>query len=70
MLAAMILGQSLNNDEKPIYGCWLQGVAWRFTVLKNLDYSVSRSFDATNPDELIQIVFILRKLKKILLDNG
>jgi hypothetical protein len=25
MLAAMILAQELNQDGKPVYGCWLQG---------------------------------------------
>lgn len=67
MLAAMILAQEFNHDQKPLYGCWIQGRVWQFTVLNGKDYCVSRSFDATNPDALLQIVFILRKLKELIL---
>lgn len=67
MLAAMILAQELNKDDKALYGGWIQGKIWYFTVLNGLDYSVSRTFDATDPDDLNQIVFILRKLKNIIL---
>lgn len=67
MLAAMLLAQELNQNGKPIYGCWLQGKNWNFTVLHGLDYCVSHQFDATKPTELMQIVFILRKLKELIL---
>ncbi|MBB3842250.1 hypothetical protein FHS57_006281 [Runella defluvii] len=72
MLAAMILAQNLNKNNKenslrPIYGCWIQGRVWQFTVLNGKEYCVSRSFDATDPEALLQIVFILRKLKELIL---
>jgi hypothetical protein len=67
MLAAMILSQQINNDGKPLYGCWLQGKNWNFTVLQGNEYCVSHQFDATNADELMQIVFIIRKLKELIL---
>lgn len=67
MLAAMLLAQELNQDNKPIYGCWLQGKNWNFTVLHGLDYCVSQQFDATKQGELAQIVFVLRKLKALIL---
>jgi hypothetical protein len=69
MLAAMILAQELNQDGKPIYGCWLQGKVWNFTTLIGRDYCVSRLYDATNPEDLRQIVFILRKLKDLILNR-
>ena len=69
MLAAMILAQELNQDSAPLYGCWLQGKNWNFTVLIKQDYCVSRQFDATNPHDLVQLVFILRKLKKLILER-
>jgi hypothetical protein len=69
MLAAMILGQDLNADSKPIYGSWVQGANWRFTVLKGTDYCVSKTYDATDAIELLEIVFILKRLKLLILNN-
>jgi hypothetical protein len=67
MLAAMLLAQEMNKDEKPLYGCWLQGKNWNFTTLIGKEYCVSRQFDATQIPDLHQIVFILRKLKTLIL---
>jgi len=67
MLAAMILAQDMNQDSLPMYGCWLQGKNWYFTVLNGVEYCVSRQFDATREPDLLQIVFILRKLKALIL---
>ncbi len=69
MLAAMILAQELNQDGKPLYGCWLQGKVWNFTTLIGRDYCVSRLYDATDMEDLHQIVFILRKLKELILNR-
>jgi hypothetical protein len=69
MLAAMILSQDLNADGKPLYGSWVQGANWRFTVLKGTEYCVSRTYDATDELELPQIVFILKRLKLLILNN-
>jgi hypothetical protein len=69
MLAAMILAQELNQDNKPLYGCWLQGRIWHFTVLNGSEYCVSHPLDASSSEDLHQIVFILRKLKELILNR-
>jgi hypothetical protein len=69
MLSAMLLAQDLNNDNKPMYGCWLQGKFWNFTTLIGRDYCVSKTYDATDMEDLHQIVFILRKLKDLILNR-
>jgi hypothetical protein len=69
MLAAMVLAQELNQDGKPLYGCWLQGRIWHFTVLNGSEYCVSRPFNASGQEDLHQIVFILRKLKDLILNR-
>ncbi len=69
MLAAMILAQELNKDGKPLYGCWLQGKFWNFTTLVAKDYCVSKTYDATDIEDLHQIIFILRKLKALILSR-
>lgn len=67
MLAAMILSQALNQDNNPLYGSWIQGRFWYFTTLVNKDYCVSKPFDATNPDNLLQIIQILHRLKELIM---
>lgn len=67
MLTAMIIAQEINQDQQPLYGCWIVGSNWHFTVLNGTDYCVSRQFDATQEQDLLQIVFILRKLKELIL---
>jgi hypothetical protein len=69
MLAAMILSQELNQKTEPLYGSWIQGRFWYFTTLNQKDYCVSKPFDATDPNDLLQIVFILRKLKDLILNR-
>ena len=69
MLAAMILSQDKNQDAKPLYGSWIQGRFWYFTTLLGKDYCVSKPFDATDPNAVVQIVFILRQLKELILNR-
>jgi hypothetical protein len=69
MLAAMVLAQELNKSNQPLYGSWIQGKTWHFTVLHNKDYCVSQAFDAADKNDLYQIVFILSHLKSMILSN-
>lgn len=68
MLGAMLIGQAKNNNQKPMYGCYVQGRFWFFTVLEGKSYTISPAFDASNLEEVQKIIFILRKLKSIILD--
>ena len=63
MLTAMIIAQQLNQNDKPVYGSYLIGSNWRFATLIGTDYCISRKFDAENKSDLMQIAFILRKIK-------
>jgi hypothetical protein len=67
MLSAMLIAQSKNNDNKPIYGSYMIGTSFHFTTLIGKNYCVSDKLDAVRKDELFQIVFILRKLKELIL---
>ena len=69
MLAAMLIAQHKNNDGKPVYGAWLTGSFWEFAILEGKTYHASRSFDTVSYDDLLQIVFILRKLKELILNR-
>lgn len=63
VLAAMLVGQELNGHTQPIFGCYILGKEWNFLVLKDKEYAVSQSFDASS-DEIIDIFRILQGLKK------
>jgi hypothetical protein len=73
MLAAMLIAQNRNqsNTDKqhPIYGAYIVGKNWNFTVLNNNEYCRSQQFDATDKAVLLQIVFILRHLKDLILNR-
>ncbi len=69
MLIAMLLAQKMNNDQKPIYGAWLQGRIWNFTILNEKEYCTGRAFDATDETQLLQIIYILQKLKSLILER-
>ena len=67
MLIAMLIAQHLNQGEKTLYGGYLIGHNWHFATLNGQDYSISRQFDATDKDDLVKIIFILRKIKDLVL---
>ena len=69
MLVAMLLAQQYNADDKYLYGCYVIEDSWYFTTLKGLDYCVSPRFDAAEKEDLHPIVFILRKLKDLILNR-
>jgi hypothetical protein len=69
MLTAMLIAQELNKDNKPIYGGYLIGNNWNFTLLDGKNYCKSDQFDAAKQPQLLQIIFILRKLKELILNR-
>jgi len=62
LLIAMVAAQKLNNNLKPIYGCYVMGRLWFFVVLEGLDYSTSLAYDATKND-IKEIFSFLKKTK-------
>lgn len=69
MLLAMVAAQHLNDNGKPVYGCWLQGKNWTFAALYGKQYCVGRQYDASISEDLHQILYILRNLKTIILSE-
>jgi hypothetical protein len=67
MLAAMIAAQHLNQNGNPLYGAFVVGRDWFFTILEGKNYTRSESFRLTQPRELRQVILALRKLKQIIL---
>ena len=69
MLIAMLIAQEKNNDEKPLYGGYMIGTSWHFSTLIDKNYCVSKKYEATQKSQLMQIVFILRTLKTLILNR-
>jgi hypothetical protein len=71
MLGGMLISQAKNSNAnqnvvRPMYGCYVQGRFWFFSILEGNQYVISRSFDSSDPVVAQQIVMILRELKAII----
>jgi hypothetical protein len=66
LIEAFLIAQALNQNNKPIYGCTITSKFWDFFVMDSKTYCISKSYDCTERDELLQIIAILRKFKEIL----
>lgn len=66
-LAAMLVGQALNGDQRPIYGCYVIGSDWRFMLLDGKHYLISRDYSALS-DEIYDILRILKALRAIIVE--
>jgi hypothetical protein len=69
MLVAMLIAQETNQDGKPIFGGYLIGQNWNFAIFENNTYCQSRQYDSTRREDLLQIIFIIRKLKELILNR-
>lgn len=66
VLEAFLIAQELNKNNKSLYGCTVIGKYWEFMTMEQRTYCVSKSYDCTEQDDLMQIIAILRKFKEIL----
>ncbi len=67
MLGGMLIGQAKNKNDKPMYGCYVQGRFWFFSILIGNQYAISQPYNSIEMDELKQIINILRKLNQLIL---
>ncbi|MBL7814846.1 MAG: hypothetical protein JNL70_07545 [Saprospiraceae bacterium] len=61
-LIAMLVAQKLNDNKKPILGCFIVGRHWCFMALVDKKYAISHSF-ACDDDEIYDIYRILKSLR-------
>lgn len=64
LLAAMIVAQKKNDNDNPLYGCYVNGRMWFFVSLENKNYAISSAYDTTQA-ELYEVVAILKKIKAL-----
>ncbi|TAE73528.1 MAG: hypothetical protein EAZ85_06880 [Bacteroidetes bacterium] len=64
LLIAMLAAQAKNNGKNlPIYGLYNIGQFWFFVILSGKEYTTSKAFDATDKDDLKQIINALQYVK-------
>jgi hypothetical protein len=66
LLSAMVVAQLHNQSEMPLYGCYVVGRLWYFTVMLGRQYAVSLAYDATKEDDLLAIFAILSEVKVVI----
>ena len=66
LAAAMLVAQVLNKNEKPIYGAYVVGREWIFTVLTGRKMLQSLPLLTTDRDDLKKILTVLKNLKDII----
>ncbi|MGB0838858.1 MAG: hypothetical protein ACPGXL_01900 [Chitinophagales bacterium] len=65
LLIAMVDAQSRNDSiEKLLYGCYTIGRFWFFVLLQGKEYGISRAYDATQTDDLTDMVVILKRVEQ------
>ncbi len=62
LLIGMVAAQAKNNDDLPIYGCYVSGRNWFFTLLEGNQYCISNAYNASDED-IVKIFAILKKCK-------
>jgi hypothetical protein len=63
LLSELVAAQYRNENQHPIYGCYVIGRNWFFVVLNNNEYAVSKPYIASDED-IYKIVAFLRKIKE------
>lgn len=61
-LIAMLVAQAINDNAKPILGCYIVGRQWCFMALEGKEYAFSTAFTCDNED-IFDIYRILRGLR-------
>ncbi|MCU0391952.1 MAG: hypothetical protein MUE81_12605 [Thermoflexibacter sp.] len=69
MLGGMLISQVKNSNQKPVYGCYVQGRYWFFSILLDKEYIISTGFDSSVKEGAVKIIMILRKLNQIIIEK-
>ena len=61
-LIAMLVAQRLNDNQAPIFGCFVIGRIWQFMIIEGNQYTISRDFSCVD-NEVFDIFRILKGLR-------
>ncbi len=63
LLSELLAAQHRNEQDFPLYGCYVVGRNWFFMVLKGSEYALTNALNASDED-IFKIVTMLRQVKK------
>ncbi len=66
LMIAMVAAQTINDDSNPVYGAYVMGRYWHFTLLHGASYSVHMGLNATDEDDVRTIFGVLHNTKQII----
>lgn len=69
VLLAMLIAKARNPAPIPVYGCYVMGRNWFFLIMEDHTYAVSNAFNASEAEDLGQILRILRRFRTILAEE-
>ena len=65
VLAAMLVAKEMNQNNHPVYGMFVIGLAWNFIILKDNEYYISNNYVADG-EKIYDIFKMLKSLKQII----
>lgn len=65
LIIAMVTAQTINGDGNPVYGAYVMGRYWHFTLLHDASYSVHTGLNATDADDIHTIFGVLHNTKQL-----
>ncbi len=66
LIEAFLIGQAKNEKPIPLYGVEIIGEYWRFAIMDGKEYCISPTLVATEKEDLLKIISILRHFRHIL----
>jgi hypothetical protein len=64
LLIAMVAAQIQNDDNQPLFGCYVSGRNWFFIILDGKTYSITNAYNAADTVMLNEILAILFYFKE------
>jgi hypothetical protein len=61
-LIAMMVAQTVNDDQNPIFGSYIVGRHWHFMILQGNEYAISKSY-TIDDNEIFAVYQILKGLR-------
>jgi hypothetical protein len=62
----MMATKTLNDDNLPIYGTFVQGRLWFFLVYDGVQFAETSAFDILKINDLVAVFKILKRQKAII----
>lgn len=69
LLATMLATKTINDDNLPIYGTFVQGRLWFFLVYDGVQFAETPAFDILKINDLLEVFKILKQQKMMIIQR-